>query len=429
MWYLTKWLNKPVKNLILMVSTFVSLTASTQAITLEWAYQRAKEQYPLTKQKDLIKQMANLSILNLSRGYWPQIIVNGQASYQSSVTAVPLSLPGIKIESPDKDQYKIFTDISQVIYDGGLIKQQQVVQQLNASIEDHKVEVELHKLKERITQLYLGTMLIQEQIKQAELVKKDLQVGLQTVDAQVRNELVLRSNLNILKAEVLKADQRIIELKAARKGLMEVLGLFLNQDLSENTVFLLPSKTIVVSNDIKRPELNLYKRQADLLQQQKKLVNARNRPRTSAFVQGGYGRPALNMLKNKFEPYYVAGLRMNWSLSGIYTTKKEKELLDINKKAVDIQKEIFLLNTNTQLKQQAAEIEKWSQLITTDREIVELRVSIKEAAKAQLENRVITANDYLREVNAEDAARQNLSLHQIQLLQAQINYQNTQGEH
>ena len=32
----------------------------------------------------------------------------------------------------------------------------------------------------------------------------------------------------------------------------------------------------------------------------------------------------------------------------------------------------------------------------------------KDAAKAQLENGVITANDYLREVNAEDQSRQTL---------------------
>jgi outer membrane protein TolC len=53
---------------------------------------------------------------------------------------------------------------------------------------------------------------------------------------------------------------------------------------------------------------------------------------------------------------------------------------------------------------------------------------VKEAAIAQLQNGVITANDYLREVNAEDQARQSLISHQIQLLQAEINYQTTLGK-
>jgi outer membrane protein TolC len=428
MWCLTKWLNKMVKVFLFTLSFLLSLRASSQTLTLDWAYQKAREQYPLTRQKDLIKQTADISIQNLSRGYWPQISVNGQASYQSAVTSLPISVPGVKIEVPDKDQFKLFTDVSQVIYDGGNIKKQQTIQQLNATVEEQKVEVELYKLKERITQLYLGIMLLQEQMKQAELMKKDLLIGLKTVEAQVANELVLRSNFNILKAEVLKADQRLIELKSARKGLIDVLGLFLNQELSEQTVFKAPAGSAVLKNEINRPELKLFKGQTYLLQQQKKLVDVRNRPRTSAFVQGGYGRPGLNMLKNEFEPYYMVGLRMNWSLSGLYTSQKEKKLFDINQKTVDVQKELFLLNTNTQLKQQASEIEKWSQLVAADQEIISLRTSVKEAAQAQLENRVITANDYLREVNAEDAARLSLTLHQVQLLQAQINYQNIQGE-
>ncbi|MEJ0031433.1 MAG: hypothetical protein WDO15_14130 [Bacteroidota bacterium] len=41
---------------------------------------------------------------------------------------------------------------------------------------------------------------------------------------------------------------------------------------------------------------------------------------------------------------------------------------------------------------------------------------------------MITANDYLRELNAEDQARQNLSLHQVQLLMTEYNYLATTGD-
>ena len=52
---------------------------------------------------------------------------------------------------------------------------------------------------------------------------------------------------------------------------------------------------------------------------------------------------------------------------------------------------------------------------------------MKKAAAAQLENGVLSAHDYINQVNAEDQARQSLILHQTQLLQAQYNYQNTVG--
>ena len=136
----------------------------------------------------------------------------------------------------------------------------------------------------------------------------------------------------------------------------------------------------------------------------------------------------IKMLKNKFDFFYTAGVRFNWSFGGLYTLKREKKIIELNQKTIDIQKDVFLLNTNTQLKQQQSEINKLEKLIATDKEIIDLRIKIKDAAKAQLENGVITANDYLREVNAEDQARQGLITHQVQLLQAEINYQTTLGK-
>lgn len=157
-------------------------------------------------------------------------------------------------------------------------------------------------------------------------------------------------------------------------------------------------------------------------------MTAKNLPRASFFVQGGYGNPGLNLLKNEFDLFYTTGIRLNWSLGGLYTKKNDRQLIEISKKMVTVQKETFLLNSNTALQQQQAEIDKLQQLVSTDAAIIDLRIQVKEAAKAQLENAVITANDYLREVNAEDQSRQSLITHNIQLLQAQINYQTIAGK-
>jgi len=115
-------------------------------------------------------------------------------------------------------------------------------------------------------------------------------------------------------------------------------------------------------------------------------------------------------------------------MGGLYTKKRERQQVEVNKKMVDIQKETFLLNTNTQLTQEYSEIDKLRKLIASDNEIIDLRKSVTDAAKAQLESGVITASDYLEEVNAEDQARQALITHQLQLLQAQINYQTISGK-
>ena len=225
------------------------------------------------------------------------------------------------------------------------------------------------------------------------------------------------------------ADQRLIELKSTRKGLIDVLGLFINQTLGEDTKL---EKPVTVAPgfapEIQRPELKLYSTQEKLLGGQFKLIDSKNKPKAGLFFQGGYGKPGLNLLKNEFAFFYTTGVRLNWSFGGLYTQKNEKKIIALNQKTVDIQKEVFLLNTNTQMKQQQSEMDKLQKLVDTDKMIIELRIKVKDAAKAQLENGVITANDYLREVNAEDQARQSLITHQVQLLQAQINYQTIIGK-
>ena len=207
------------------------------------------------------------------------------------------------------------------------------------------------------------------------------------------------------------------------------MSLFINQNLQEDTKLETPlTNAPVISNEIQRPELKLYATQEKLLGGQFRLIDSRNKPKASLFWQGGYGRPGLNFLKNDFDFFYTTGVRFNWAFGGLYTQKKEKKIIELNQKAVDIQKEVFLLNTNTQLKQQQSEVDKLQKLVATDNAIINLRIKVKDAAKAQLENGVITANDYLREVNAEDQARQSLITHQVQLLQAQINYQTVSGK-
>jgi outer membrane protein TolC len=202
--------------------------------------------------------------------------------------------------------------------------------------------------------------------------------------------------------------------------------LFLGKPLDENTKFQLP-QIAQKTAEIKRPELDLYQKQAELVNQQKKLLISKNLPKASLFGQGGYGRPGLNMLQNEFDWFYLAGVKMSWNLSSLYTYKKEKQLIGISSKSVGLQQQTFLLNTNAQLAQQQAEIDKLEALIASDQKIIALREKVKIAANAQLENQVISSSDYVREVNAEDQARQTLITHQLQLLQAKINYNTLAG--
>ena len=397
-------------------------------LTLEDCYKKARINYPLIKQKDYIEKTKDYSVSNVWKGYLPQITISGQATYQSDVTSLPISIPGMTIETLTQDQYKAIADVSQVVYDGGIMSAHADIQRSSAEVDDQKVEIELLKLKDRINQIYFGILLLDEQLGQTELIKKDLNASHDKLSSAFVNGTATKPNVDILKAELLKTDQREIELKFARKAFTEMLGLLINQQLNEGIKLEIPQiQNFVESVEINRPEVKLYSSQENLIENQGGLTLAKILPKASLFFQGGYGKPTLNMLENKFDWYYIAGARLTWSPSNLYSNGNESEINELNKKSVEAQKETFLLNTNLSLKQQNSEIEKLHSLIKVDKQIIAIRTSVKEASKAQLENGVITSNDFIRELNAEDNAKQNLTIHSIQLMLAKQNFQLTLG--
>lgn len=414
--------NFKVFFLFMLVSPF----AMAQSISLEECYEKARANYPLIKQKELVSKSMEYSVANVQTGYLPQLSVNGQASYQSDVTRIPGGASFI--EPLSKDQYKIYLELNQAIYDGGVTKKNSAIQETSAQVEDQKIEVELYKIKDRINQIYFGALLINEQQVQNELVRKDLDASLSRMESAVRNGTAFRTNADILQAEILKIQQRKVELNAARKSYLDMLGMFIHEELSQSTILQKPDAPIKPAElTITRPEISLYNYQGQLLSAQQQLSNTRVTPRISLFAQGGYGRPGLNMLLNEFDTYYLGGIRLSWNLGGYYNSGRDRQLLDLNLQSLNQQRETFVFNTNLSLRQQNNEITKLNDLLQIDEKLIDLRTKIKNTSKSQLDNGVITANDYLRELNAEDQAKQNLLVHQIQLLMTQYSQLATSG--
>jgi len=419
-----------MKQLLIISISIVICTATfsqeRDTIDLEQVYNLARSQYPISKKQVLIEKSRDYTISNISKGWLPQFAVNGQASYQSDVTGIPVKLPNTEIPSLNKDQYKVYAEITQEIYDGGTKKLQKEQARVSAEVEQQALEVELYQLKTRLNELYFGILYLQTQLRQSELMRSDIQLGLDKIRAAISNGTALKSNADILEADLLKTEQRIVELQAAAKSYRKMLGLFINRQVNENTVLIKPP-VVTTSYVISRPEPELFEKEKKSVDIQSAMVNTKTIPRLNLFLQGGYGRPGLNMLKNNFETYYVGGVRLNWSLSGLYTSKKEKARLDIKNQVLDLQKETFLFNTQQTIQKQDAEIEKLKYLISSDSTIVELRDRIKKTALAQLEYGVINSSDYLREVNAADQARQTQFLHEIQLLRSMYDLKTTTG--
>ena len=415
---------KQVTIFCLLFGSLQSMAQEKPALTMEQCYALAATNSSLAQQKVLTLTAGKMAERNQNLKWLPQIDLNGQATYQSDVTNLPIKIPNITIDPPGKDQYKGTLSLVQPIYDGGMISGQKKLQQISTNLEGQKVEVDLYQLKSKINAYFFTALLMDENIALMKSVTDNLNNNIKKVTAQAENGIATKSNVDVLQAELLKTAQNIIEFKATKKEAVEMLGILTGASIDVETVFVRPAG-IAVSQDtvVARPELKLFDFQKQQFQQQSRLINAKTNPKLSLFGNGGYGRPGLNQLENQFQWFYIGGITLSIPITGHFTQKREKSIFKMQEQIVDKQKENFLNNNRQLLTQQKNEVEKYEQLVSTDADIVALRTKIKDNASYKLVNGIITSTDYVTELNAENQARLTQKLHEVQWLQAQYNYQ------
>lgn len=403
---------------------------SQEIIGITQCYEWAKSNYPLIRQYRLIERTSDYDVSNANKGWLPQLSVNVKASYQSETTRLPFDsealasvVPGLEIPQLSKDQYQAVAEINQNIWDGGGIRMAKKLSRAQAVTEKSRLESNLYELNDRVNQLYFGSLLQDELLRQNSFLQKDIQVNLDRISAMMENGVANQSDRESLEVELLNARQKEIELKAVRSAYRQMLGILIGKKEMEKVSLQIPSvpgNIFPVVMD--RPELRTFAAQDRQLEVQRQQTTVGLMPKVGLFLQGGYGRPGLNMLENSFEPFYIAGLRLTWNMGKWYTLKNDRHKIEVNRRTIGVQRETFLFNTRLDLIRNHKEIKKISDLIKTDNEIISLRTSIKKAAEVKLANGVISVADLIREINAEDLARQAAATHQIQRLVAIYNY-------
>ena len=415
--------------IIILLLTGASVQAQNNVYTLEKCYALARQNYPLIKKHGLIARSSSYSIENAGKGWLPQFSLSGQATYQSETVNFQKVIgggPGLLIPPLSKDQYKVQAEVNQSIYDAGRIKNEKDMILANEASQQQSLEVALYQLNDRINQLYFSILLIDEQIRQNNISKSNFQSAADQAKAAYDNGSAFKSNVDEFLAEIATLELVNIDYRANRKAYMDMLSVFIGQQLNENTELIMPPQ-ILTDPVIKRPEIALYDLNKKIYDVQEKQLETAYLPRFDAFVQGAYGRPTLNFIDNDFGGWYIGGVRMIWNLGSLYTLKNNRTNIRLNKESVDVDKETFIYNTNLSLGKQGQDVIKYSSMLKQDETIISLRSSVANAAKAQLENGVVTVHDFIAKSNDENLAKQSRILHFIQLIQAQYQYKNTSG--
>ena len=399
-----------------------------RAQTLEECQQAAERNYPLIRQYDLIEKTTELTLANIQKGWLPQVSASAQATYQSDVVSFPDQMQalyqqvGIDMKGLTKDQYRVGIDVSQTIYDGGLISSQKAIAREQGKVQAAQNEVNIYNVRRRVNEMYFSLLLIDEQIQLNSDLQELLSGNERKLTSMVKGGTAAESDLNNVKAERLKAVQRTTELESQKRMLQRMLSTFcgievkaLSKPLRGKDVSLLGEK-----GEMLRPELRLFDAQLRLADTQEKALDAALKPRLGVFAQGYYGYPGLNMFEDmmsrKWSLNGIIGARLTWNIGALYTRKNDKAKLQLQREVTESNRDVFLFNNNLEQIQQNENIARYQQLMADDEEIITLRSAVRKAAESKLSHGIIDVNDLVREINAENAARVQQSIHEIEML-------------
>ena len=415
-----------MKQFIFLSLLFFSTSLAVAQLNIEDCYSKARANYPLIKQYGLIEKSEKYNLSNANKGYLPQIILSAKASYQSDVTELPidfsqLGIPGVNISPLSKDQYGTSIDVNQLVWDGGMIRSKKESIRAASETDRKKLEVDLYSINERINQVFFGILLLEAQIEQSRLYREELQRNYDRFSSWMQNGIANQADLDAVKVEQLKASQNESLMNHTKNAYLDILSALIGEKLDPSTMLKKPETAFSAQIPVRRPELDLFQAQIKGMEAQNEELNASLMPRLGVFLTGGYGKPGLSMLENDFSTYYIAGVKLSWTISNFYSNQNNKQKIQNSIASIRTQQETFLFNTNLDISRKNNEIKQFQDQLKYDDEIIALRKSIKQASEIKMENGTITATDLMRDINAEDSARQSKILHEIEMLLAIYN--------
>ena len=414
-----------MRKKLLLLSVLAVLFPAVRAQSLEECRQAAEHNYPIIRQYDLIARTTELTVRNIQKAWFPQISVTAQGSYQNKVTAWPENLQGLfaqmglQLQGLSRDQYKVGIDVRQTLFDGGTIGSQREIARGEGAVQAAQTEVDLYKIGQRVHEMYFALLLLDEQLRLNADVNALLRSNEQQLAAMLKSGTASASDFENVKAERLSAEQQQTELLSQRQTLQRLLSLFCGIPVDS---IRRPAVPNLPSGENKRPELRFFDRRLQLTDAQEKALDAQLLPQLGFFAQGYYGNPGLNlfedMMKRRWSWNVIAGLKLTWNLSALYTHRNEKSKLRVQRELIENARQLFLFNNRLDETQQSENVRRFREIAQRDGEIIALRTAIRKAAESKLAHGIIDVNGLLREINKENAAKTQQAIHEIDMLKA-----------
>lgn len=423
---------KPIlKTLCASLAAIFAVHVASAQTTLDECIGLAYDNYPQIKEMSLIEMARGIDLKTAAYAWLPHLNVSGKATWQSEVVEMPIEIPGMDIRIPH-DQYGLTAEFTQQIWDGGTSHSQRELAEAGAEVKKTQLETNLWAIRSRVQNIYLGIILIDKQMRLNDLLRENLERNSEEVGSLINGGVALPTDLDQVSANILSCIQQRASLEADRRSYVKLLGLMTGRDMT-GVELAIPQEALDFQDDgvrdfATRPEMSLYSAQLKQNEVQLRQLNTLISPKLNLSLQGGYGRPGMNMLSGDFSANFVVGLKLQWNIGALYTRGMDKRKLKADAQKIDLTRETFLLNSSVEAEQKNNAIEKARDVLDRDSEIIALRQRIREAGENQYREGTIKMNDYLSMLDEEYKAKANESMHEVQLMMAVYDMKNTLGK-
>jgi outer membrane protein TolC len=404
---------------------------TTDSLRLDVLYAAAQQHDPRTRELALREAQTALHLRTIANERLPSVSGSAEEQYQSVVTAFPgaVGRPG---QSLLHDTFDANLQLTQTLFDPSRGARAGVER---AQLARNRADVltALYTTRQQVNTAFFQVAELSARHEATQATITDLEAQAQVAAARVRNGAALASELSTVRAELLRRRQDDEQILADRDAAMRVLSDLTGVAFRGNAQAALPAleqrvaEARAADSVRSRPEFERFARSRELLTRQAEVLETQLKPRVSAFLRGGAGRPGLNILNTTIQQYWIAGLQLQWTPLDWGHAARDRESLALERGVVDAEAQAFADALRRETTSDLATIDRLQRTLASDDEIVTLREQIVRETTARFREGEVTAAQYVDRQTDLLSARITRAQHRVQLAQARANYLTTLG--
>jgi len=411
-------------------------TPASDSLSLGRLYRMAAARDARSGQAALNDAGLQLRLRNLSAGWLPKFSLTGQARYQSDVPSFQptgaAAAPAGTFPTVPKDSYEAAFGVRQTLYDAGQTAARREVERARTAERQAELTSTLYALRREVDGAYFGALALAARIDETELLIEDLASRLAEARSRAAAGVSLSGEPAAIEAEVLRAGQRVDELRARRRAALTVLASLTGLPPGDPDLPLPDLEPLVAAVRAEppgrsHPAFAAFDAIAARLARESALTGRQRLPTLAAFGEAGYARPGLNIFGDAWDTYWLGGVRFEWAPWNWGSIGREQALLALSREAVELESEALAAALDRSSTDDAENIDRLLVALDSDQRIIALRETVERQTARRLAEGVVTAAAYVDVRNDLLEARLAHRLHRIELAEARARYLTTVG--